>query len=164
MNNIIQIPSGFNPPKELVHENYFLEVLAPKHNDMDYAAWTSSRDELQGIFGPDNDWPPYVYSKEENLTDLEKHYREFNEKIAYVHTILSPDKTSCIGCLYIRPTSTQYDARVDFWFTNVSRHFEPQFYEELKAWLKKDWHFTNAVFPGRSLPWKEYNRLVDGKN
>ena len=89
---------------------YFLEVLAPKHNEMDYEAWTSSRDELKGIFGPRNNWPAKVTSIEQNLNDLERHYREFEQKVAFAYTILCSNKTTCIGCLYIRPTSAKgYD-------------------------------------------------------
>jgi len=161
MNNIIKLPDSFEPPETLIKEQYILKILSPKHNEIDYEAWTSSRDELQGIFGPSDDWPPYNYSPEQNLADLEKHYREFNKKIAYAYTILSPDQAICIGCLYIRPTyAKDYDARVDFWFRNSHKNLESQFFDELKMWLKNDWQFNKPAFPGRTISWKEYLPLT----
>ncbi|OGQ23675.1 MAG: hypothetical protein A3I05_06180 [Deltaproteobacteria bacterium RIFCSPLOWO2_02_FULL_44_10] len=160
--NTLKLPPRFKPPREVVRSNYVLEVLAPQHNDMDYEAWTSSIDELQGIFGPTNDWPTKEYTKEQNLEDLERHLREFEQSVAYAYTILNVERTSCIGCLYIRPTSaTNYDARVDFWFRNSSKNIESHFYEELKSWLGKEWRFQNIAFPGRNLSWDEYNKLVE---
>lgn len=70
MHNVITLPADLTPPREVVREHYVLEVLAPQHNVIDYDAWTSSRDALPGIFGADNDWPPYEYSLEKNLADF----------------------------------------------------------------------------------------------
>ncbi|RLD33469.1 MAG: hypothetical protein DRI73_05435 [Bacteroidetes bacterium] len=48
---ILILPEGFDPPEQIFMEKYYLEALAPKHNEMDYEAWSSSKDELRGIFG-----------------------------------------------------------------------------------------------------------------
>ena len=66
---IIKLPTGFEPPTEVIHEQYILEPLAPKHNEIDYEAWTSSKDDLKGIFGPRDGWPGEVTSLEQNLSD-----------------------------------------------------------------------------------------------
>ena len=36
------MPEDFEVPRALVTERFRLEPLGPKHNDSDYAAWTSS--------------------------------------------------------------------------------------------------------------------------
>ncbi len=159
----IELPAGFDPPKQVRKDGYWLEVLGPEHNVMDYEAWTSSRDELKGIFGPKNHWPAEVTSIEQNLADLERHYREFMAREAFAYTLLSPDKSSCIGCLYIRPTPAKgYDARVDFWFRKTSMHLEQQFYREIDSWLKRDWGFREIAYPGRNISWEEYLLVTDG--
>lgn len=164
MNGILQLPQGFIPPRKVMHEQYFLAVLAPQHNEIDYDAWTSSRETLQGIFGPTDDWPPYEYSKAQNLADLERHEREFTQRIAYAYTILSPDTITCIGCLYIRPTTAvQYDARVDFWFRDSHKNIESCFFDALQRWLHDDWQFATVAFPGRNITWDAYNTCVSGK-
>ena len=162
MTSIIKLPEGFEPPTEVVRENYTLEALSPKHNEMDFEAWDSSREELRGIFGPRNDWPQNVTSLDQNLKDLEEHYNEFITKEAFTYTILSTDRKSCIGCLYIRPIPTSdYDCRVNFWFRNSHKHLEAAFFNDVKSWLKNDWEFVNIAFTGRIMPWDEYYKLID---
>ena len=161
MNEAITLPLSFEPPTVVMRDEYVLEVLAPKHNDIDYDAWNSSISELQGIFGPSNEGPEEGYSKRQNLEDLERHYKEFQDNIAYAYTILSTDQVSCIGCLYIRPTSVaSYDARVDFWFRNSHKQLEPSFLNELKVWLEHEWKFSAVAFPGREVSWEDYSKLV----
>jgi hypothetical protein len=161
MNKIILLPPGFEPPTIVRRDTYVLEVLAPQHNDIDYAAWNSSIDALQGIFGPSNPWPEANFSKLQNLQDLEQHYQEFEDKVAFAYTILSVDQSLCIGCLYIRPTSAvDYDARVDFWFRNSHTTMAPAFFEALKIWLADEWQFNAVAFPGRDISWQDYEKSV----
>ena len=148
------------PPLELKREHYLLEVLSPKHNELDWEAWNSSKENLLGIFGPKNNWPNDVADLNSNLKDLENHLREFNEKEAYTYSILDLDKKLCLGCLYIRPTkSAQHDSRVDFWFRDSHKKFENEFFEWLKLWLNNHWQLE-CVFPGRSITWDEYYQLI----
>ena len=162
MNNTIHLDHDFEPPKNTSLKNTYLEALAPKHNDMDYDAWSTSKEELRGIFGPNTEWPFDVHSKEQNREDLAKHYREFEEKVAFAYTLLNKEKNLCVGCLYIGATPLQnHDARVDFWFRTSHRHLESDFFDELKIWLKTKWCFTKVVFPGRNMSWEDYNTRVE---
>ena len=155
----LHLPENFSIPTLIVKEQYVLEPLAPVHNEMDYDAWMSSRAELKGIFGPTNAWPGEVVSLEQNLSDLKRHYQEFIDREAFAYTILSPDRKQCIGCLYIRPTPiADYDCRVDFWFRTSAKHLEPVFFNDLELWLSYEWKFEQIAYPGRSLPWEEYNQ------
>ena len=159
----IQLNSSFIPPIKLELKCLILEVLAPKHNERDFEAWTSSKENLKGIFGPRNKWPEEVGSLEHNLKDLENHYREFDEKEAYTYTLLSKDETICLGCLYIRPCKArEFDCRVDFWFRNSHKELESNFYKWLQTWLKDIWSFKNVAYPGRSITWNEYFEAIGG--
>ncbi|WP_024461309.1 hypothetical protein [Marinimicrobium sp. LS-A18] len=146
-----------------VHEPLFtLEPLAPQHNDLDYDAWQSSVEELQGIFGPGHEWPKAEYSKARNLEDLQRHYREFEQGEAYAYTILSPDQSLCIGCVYIQPPLVHpYDTHVDFWFRSSHKHLEAPFMAWLKQWLATDWGLKTPAFPGRELSWQDYHQRRD---
>ena len=153
----LTIPNGFEAPFKVSRSRYTLEALAPKHNELDYDAWASSKENLQGIFGPDNDWPNDGTSLEKNRSDLENHYNEFVEKIAYAYSVLNPDESLCLGCLYIRPTpAPQFDTRVDFWFRSSSRDLEKEFHSDVDKWLKRDWGFKSIAYPGRNISWDEY--------
>ena len=158
---ILILPEGFDPPEQILKEKYYLEALAPKHNEMDYEAWSSSKDELRGIFGPKNDWPFSVTSLEQNRMDLESHYREFKTKVAFAYTILNLQKTSCIGCVYINPTDIRdYDARVDFWFRKTHLYIAELFHKEIDTYLETDWGMERIVYPGRSISWYEYEQIA----
>jgi len=162
MDNSILLKADVTPPLRVERDNYILEVLAPKHNERDYDAWTSSLDSLKGIFGPRNGWPGEVLGLDHNLKDLENHLREFQGKEAYTYSILSLDEKKCIGCLYIRPTPIkEYSARVDFWFRDDSISYESEFYIWLQNWLNTFWKLENACFPGRSEPWDSYYDKLD---
>lgn len=161
MENRIILNSNVKPPLKVERENYILEVLAPKHNERDYDAWTSSLESLKGILGPRNGWPEEVTSLEQNLKDLENHLREFENKEAFTYSILTLDKQKCIGCLYIRPTQIKkYSARVDFWFRDDSKNYEEEFYIWIQSWLKISWKLEEACFPGRSETWESYYKKL----
>jgi hypothetical protein len=158
----MKLDISIEPPVKVEREHYILEVLAPKHNERDYEAWTSSRESLKGIFGPRNDWPGDVADLNGNLKDLENHLREFEEREAYTYSILSLDESRCIGCLYIRPTpAKEFSARVDFWFTDENKEFEREFLFWLQVWLTRDWKFKTPCFPGRSITWDEYYKRCE---
>lgn len=158
----IKLPKAFEPPKELQLGVFQLEALGPQHNERDYEAWYSSREQLKGVFGPRNGWPGEVLSLEQNLEDLKRDYQEFVDKMTFRYAILNLDKTSYDGCLYIRPTSAAgYDCRVDLWLKNSKRDLEMLFLPLLREWFAKDWHFTNVAYPGRTMTWGEYYKLTD---
>jgi len=155
----IILKDTFKVPTQIERADYYLEVLAPKHNEIDFEAWTSSKESLKGIFGPLSGWPGEVDDLDYNLKDLENHLREFNEREAYTYTILNLEKNLCIGCVYIRPCPIEeYDCRVDFWFRDSHKHFESEFLAWINQWLSESWDLTRAVFPGRTLSWKDYYR------
>lgn len=149
------LKNEFEPPKVLKRKAYYLEILQAKHNKIDYEAWNSSIKSLKGIFGPNNNWPGEVSSLEHNLKDLENHYNEFIEGIAYTYSILESDE-KCIGCLYIRPSKNiKFNTRVDFWFRDSHKENEKEFFEWLIFWLETQWGLK-ACYPGRSISWEDY--------
>lgn len=155
----------FEAPELVSEKRFFMEPLAPKHNDLDFEAWQSSVDDLQGIFGPGHEWPQAAYTKTQNLVDLERHYREFEAGEAYAYSILSPDQNLCIGCVYIQPSpSNRYDTHVDYWFRNSHKHLETDFQVWLKNWLASEWALNTIALPGREMSWDEYHRLVSNES
>ncbi len=154
MNCQILLPLGFDPPLERSIGPYFLEALCPKHNERDFEALTSSKEDLRGIIDPEDFWPDEVLSLEDNLRDLTKDFQEFKDKKTFRYSILSMDKSSYDGCFYIRPTTARttsgepYDCLIEFWFRSNKRHLENTFQEVIKTWLKNEWAFKNIVLPG----------------
>jgi hypothetical protein len=110
----------FNPPTRWSTPEFVLEPLSPEHNELDFAAAQSSREHLQRTLQWGG-WPSADATLDDNRSDLEGHLDEFNNRIAYAYTVLSPDRSACLGCVYINPVGKKGQpeharrARVAFW-------------------------------------------------
>ena len=99
----------------------------------DYAALMSCRarlrDELQW-----KGWPPEGFTIEDNEVDLQRHRREYTEGTAFAHTVLSPDRERCIGCIYLEPFDDQPGCKLFWWLVDAHLPMEPAFVERVVSW------------------------------
>ena len=97
---------SFEPPTHALSLPAFtLEPLGPRHNESDYAAWSSSFVHIRATPGfPWGSWP-HEMSLAENLGDLEMHERHFETRVGFTYTVLDPESGEVIGCLYIYPVA-----------------------------------------------------------
>lgn len=153
------IPSDFEVPTKLKHTMFRLEILEPGINDLDYEAVMSSKENLRSVFAEHDDWPADGMTLDENLQDLITHEKEFLAREAFAFTVLSPDNSICIGCLYIEPCNRDNtDAEIYFWIRDDKRALEPEFERTIKKWLNDDWPFDHVAYPGRDIPWKDWGK------
>jgi len=149
----------FDVPTSLAREHFRLEVLEPRFVKLDYEAVMSSRANLRRIFAEHDDWPSDDMTLEENNNDLVLHLDEFNKREAFAYTVLTPDKSKCIGCVYIEPCNRDdFDSEVYFWIRDDTLHLETEFYRVLSKWLKDDWPFNRIAWPGRKVSWKKWGK------
>jgi hypothetical protein len=144
------VPSDFEVPHSLDTPHFHLRPLTPAVVDLDYDALMTSIDLLQAMFG--RDWPHPAFTREENLQDLVEHQQEFEQRVAFAYTVLSPDETTCLGCVYINPPRDHLvDARVYLWVRQSAydQGLDPVLYHTVKAWIDQHWPFTNVIYPGR---------------
>lgn len=94
--------ADFDPPGLLVTDRVRLEPLAPRHVELDFEALMGSREHLQRTLHW-GDWPRADFTVEENRADLERHWGEFERREAYAYTVLAPDGSRCVGCIYLNP-------------------------------------------------------------
>jgi hypothetical protein len=156
------LPADFSLPLRIATKDFVLVPLAPEHCAIDFDAWSTSIPELRGIFGPGTAWPGDVGGLEENLRDLEKHFAGFQARTEATYTVLSPDETRCLGCVYLRHSKARaYDCRVDFWVrTSDRQRLEPALYAFLRTWLPEVWSFQAVAFVGREVPWDAWQRAI----
>jgi hypothetical protein len=84
-------------------------------------------------------WPESM-SLEQNLSDLEGHARDFENREGFTYSILDGDDV--IGCLYIYPSPEQgSDADIKWWVTNSRAEMAAVVGPSLNAWLESDWPF-----------------------
>jgi hypothetical protein len=143
------VPDGFDPPTTLVGERFVLEPLGPQHNESDYQAWTSSMDHIHATPGfEDSSWPREM-TLEENLADLERHAREFEQREACTFTVLEPGSTRVIGCVYMYPSDRpECDADLRSWVRATHAELDDLLRRGVSAWLAHDWPFRSVHAPG----------------
>jgi hypothetical protein len=143
------VPDGFDPPTAMAGERFVLEPLGSQHNDSDYEAWTSSMDHIHATPGfEDAAWPREM-TLEENQADLERHAREFELRDAFTFTVLEPDSSRVIGCVYIYPSDRpECDADVRSWVRATHADLDGPLRRGVAAWLARDWPFQSVFAPG----------------
>jgi hypothetical protein len=144
------VPDDFVVPAGLRTEVFTLEPLSVRHNELDYAAWTTSIEHIRQTPGyPDGSWPKPM-SLEQNAADLVRHERDFADRVGFTYTALDPATGDVIGCLYLYPSERgDYDADVRSWVRADRADLDKPLYELVSGWLASDWPFTNPDYAAR---------------
>ncbi len=87
---------------------------------------------------------------EDNRRDLIGHETEFKEREGYAYTVLRPDRSGCLGCVYLSPVENDETAtKLVYWAierslsSDLDRHIQTSVLE----WIRKDWPFATVVMP-----------------
>jgi hypothetical protein len=97
------------------------------------------------------------------VNDVEKDYddqKEFQKRSSFAYTVMSPDESECIGCVYIYPSpNSVYDSMVIMWVrqSEVKNGLDAHLSEIVKKWVREKWPFKNPGYPGRDIGWDEWN-------
>jgi hypothetical protein len=148
-------------PTHLLGDEFAMEPLTEAHVEVDYAAVMESREYLRLWSG--TSWPADDFTLEGNRQDLARHDREHRERDAFTYTILSPDRTTCLGCVYINPVSKWRPtnpgvadvaadaAAVDFWVraSRQADRLDERVLTALTEWLSTSWEFSVFFFVAR---------------
>ncbi|MEK6964548.1 MAG: GNAT family N-acetyltransferase [Nanoarchaeota archaeon] len=156
------VPSDFQVPKTLDTKRFKLRMLTVSDVVKDYDAVMTSIDHLKGVFGPHSSWPSKGLTLEQDLIDLGWHQKEFQKKSSFAYTMMSPDETKCLGCVYFYPSDkTSFDAMALLWVrtSEVETGLDQELFEAVKKWLQERWPFKKVAFPGRDISWEEWNAL-----
>ena len=155
------VAKDFEVPEGLVTEDFRLRMLSINDVVKDFEAVMASKANLQTLF-PDSNWPEGL-TLEANLVDVGWHQKEFQRRTSFTYTVVSPDGGKVLGCVYIYPTrKLGYDADVTFW-ARESDQDEPAdraLEDAVRAWVAAEWPFAKPAFPGRDIPWKDWNALA----
>ena len=156
------VSQDFEVPETLVSEKFKLEILAPPVAKVDYEAVMSSKSRLRMVFGVQAEWPRENMTLEDNVRDLEMHEEEFKTRKAFAYSILTPSGDRALGTIYIDPSRVStYDCEVQFWLRDDSIRLDAELYRIFKEWMSTCWKFSNIVYPGRSISWKNWNQILD---
>ena len=110
------------------------------------------------------DWPRDGFTLAENLADLQYHEREHDERNEFTYTVLNPQGTRCLGCVYIVPlhheqlplgaadadagAGTAYPANVAFWVraSELATALDEHLLASLREWFRAEWAFDRILF------------------
>ncbi len=144
------VSEDFKIPEGLKTDKFLLRMLTVNDVEKDFDAVTTSTEHLTGHF-PGNNWPIGL-TLEQNLIDLGWHQKEFQRRSSFAYTMMNPDETQCLGCVYIDPPEKDgYDATVYLWVrkSELDKGLDPILEKTVRDWVKNDWPFKNVQYPGR---------------
>ncbi|MEE4153300.1 MAG: hypothetical protein V2I27_03995 [Erythrobacter sp.] len=155
----------FEVPEELVTPEFKLRMLTVHDVVKDFEAVTASKPRLLKLFPGWGGWPEGL-TLEDNLIDLGWHQREFTRRDSFAYTVVSLDEARVVGCVYIDPTrKIGYDAEVYLW-ARESAQGDPAdraLEAAVRGWVASEWPFANPAFPGRDMPWEEWESVPTAK-
>jgi hypothetical protein len=158
------VPETAQVPPGLTTADFKLRMLTINDLVKDYDAVMSSVKHLRSVFGPDNFWPAEDMTLEQDLIDLGWHQKEFQMKSSFAYTVMSPDESCCLGCVYVDPSDKcGYDAQVILWVrqSELENGLDEKLFSAVKEWLTTEWWFERVGFPGREQSWQEWATLED---
>ena len=146
------VPPSFEVPHAHAWSEFHLEPLGEQHNDRDHAAWMSSIDHIRSTpgFSPGEEptWP-VAMTLEENLEDLVRHAKDFEERKGFTYSILEGDDV--VGCIYIYPSRLEgHDAEISSWVSKSRADLDASVREALAIWIDEAWTFANPHYAGRA--------------
>lgn len=142
-------------PEGIRSDRVLLRPLRASDAELDYDAVMSSAPMLRRW--SQTQWPADDFTLEENRQDLERHEREHGEREAFTFTVLDPQGSRCLGCVYLTPLrpeaaaacqGTHHPATVGFWVraSELSSGLERHLLTVLREWLEREWAFDEVVF------------------
>ena len=155
------VPKAFSVPDVLETERFRLRMLTVNDVVKDFDAVTSSKDHLQKVW--EGEWPEGL-TLEQNLIDLGWHQKEFQRRRSFAYTVVTLDESRVVGCVYIYPTrKAGYDAEVYLWArqSELASGLETELEAVVRAWIKDQWPFSNAAFPGKDMNHAEWESLAE---
>ena len=160
------VAPGFAVPTSAKGPGFRLQPLGPDLVKIDFDAYMSSVEHLQQTFTRSTDWPHAGISDADAMLDMQTEEGRFQRRESFAYSVLTPDGKRERGCIYVAPSPVAgYDAVVRIWVTKAE--YDAGFDKRLDAWAHKwiaaKWPFRKVAWPGRDIPWAEWDALTKAK-
>ena len=156
-NEKITIPDG------IVTNEFLIRPLLVTDVELDYAAVMESKEFLRKW--DQSSWPADDFTVAGNLEDLQRAEHRHVNREAFTFTVMNPNGTECLGCIYIFPRTARwlsqaettsigdtdwvnYEAVVLFWIrqSRLAAAMDRQLLNILCQWFEKEWTFDGHLF------------------
>jgi hypothetical protein len=138
------VSSEFDVPERLEHERFLLRKLTVNDLVKDFEA-------INARVAPDGRDDPWSdTSLEENLVDLGWHQKEFELRRSFTYTVVAPDESRVLGCVYLYP-SDEADVEVRLWVRREAWDdgLDAVLEGAVRSWIAERWPFRSAAWPKR---------------
>jgi hypothetical protein len=160
-------PDDAPVPQALRTGEFVLRPLRPADNPLDYDAVMESREQL--LLHSLGRWPHQGFTSGENLADLQRHERDFGERLGFTYTIMHPHEPRCLGCLYIYPLASVLrslnisaqtissaaadQAHASFWVrtSRLADDLDRRVLVAILPWLRGDFAFPRFVLGANAI-------------
>jgi hypothetical protein len=138
------VPDDFEVPAGLEHERFRLRMLTVDDVVKDFDA-ICDRVNREG-----RPQPAFAATVSENLVDLGWHQKEFELRRSFAYTVVAPDESRVLGCVYLYPSET-HDVSVQMWVRRDAWEdgLDPVLEETVRAWVERDWPFSLPTYGER---------------
>jgi len=156
------VPADFEVPATLETAEFRLRMLTVNDVVKDYDAVMTSIEHCKTVW-PGSKWPEGL-TLEQNLIDLGWHQKEFQTRRSFAYTVVRPDESRILGCVYIVPSRKRgHDAEVYLWArqSELAGGLEDRLYTAVKNWIAAEWPFSQPGYPGRDIPWETWRAIPD---
>ena len=131
-------------PERLEHERFTLRKLTVNDVVKDFEA-INARVAADGTPDP---WSETTL--EENLVDLGWHQKEFELRRSFAYTVVAPDESRVLGCVYLYP-SDEAEVEVRMWVRREAWDdgLDPVLEATVRGWLAERWPFDRVLWHDR---------------
>lgn len=152
----------FQAPEMLRTNEFLLRPLRETDAELDYEALMESREFLR--VWEQSTWPADDFTVEANRADLARHERQHAAGEAFTYTVMNPDESQCLGCVYIFPTTapmysrpeiepvagepwTAFEAAVYFWVrtSRLADALDRRLLDVLRQWFAQEWGIARPL-------------------
>ncbi|MFE1644144.1 N-acetyltransferase [Microbacterium sp. P01] len=153
-----------NIPAGLKTDEFLLRPILASDAARDHEAVMETRVDLR--VWEQSSWPEDDFTVEANREDLANLEQRHLERRAFTYTVLAPDETDCLGCVYVFPTTatflakatvtpvaanpvwTEIDAVIYFWVrqSRIASDMDTRLLEAMRTWFDERWELTRTVF------------------
>lgn len=164
-------------PAELRTDDYYLRPITVDDTEIDWDAVMDSRAHLR--LWEQSSWPEDDFTIEDDRKDLVGLVEQHHDRRSFTYTVLSPDQTDCLGCVYVFPPDVSFiarnevtavgaaswddvDAAVYFWVrpSLMDAQLDEGLLAALRDWMAGEWGFSNVVF-GTSSTFEQQVQLLE---
>lgn len=138
------VPDDFEVPTGIEHDRFRLRMLTVDDVVQDFDA-ICNRVDHEGRAKP-----PFVPTVAENLVDLGWHQKEFALRRSFAYTVVAPDESRVLGCVYLNPSET-HDVKVSLWVRNdaFADGLDSILEATVRDWVATRWPFERVTFGER---------------